>query len=102
MARKVYTFHSDGRLTGQPTDTNTTDVAAVQAAVGVLVADGASPTQAHVNTLVTAWNAVTVNVNTTSAFKMVLDDSIYTTKNKVRGVIEAFLLRLQSDSAFPD
>lgn len=37
---------------------------ATQAAVDVLVADGAIPTQAHVNDLVTAWNTFKTNLTT--------------------------------------
>lgn len=37
---------------------------ATQAAVDVLVADGALPTQAHVNDLVTAWNTFKTNLTT--------------------------------------
>lgn len=54
-------------------------VTATQAALDVLVADGAIPTQAHVNTAVTAWNTlaaliVTAKANVASA-KTLVDTS---------------------------
>lgn len=41
-----------------------TDTAAVAAAIAVLVADGASPTQAHVNTANAAWGTLLALINT--------------------------------------
>lgn len=70
--------------------TLTTNVAA---AVAVLVADGASPTQAHVNTLNTAWGllatAIAAAATATAAANVVLDidNSVVTTKNGVRAAL---------------
>lgn len=62
----------------------------VAAAVAVLVADGASPTQAHVTTLNVAWGllatAIAAANTAASAANVVLDidTSVVTTQNGVR------------------
>lgn len=67
--------------------TLTTNVAA---AVAALVADGASPTQAHVTTLNTAWGLLATAIaaaNTAAAAANVvldIDTSVVTTQNGVR------------------
>ncbi len=78
----------------------TTDVAA---AVAVLVADGASPTQAHVNTLNTAWGLLATAIATaktsTAAAKAAgasnvvldIDTAVVTTKNGVRAALRRLL-----------
>jgi hypothetical protein len=57
---KLTTLNTDvAALVAAKVDTTTVD-----AAVAVLVADGASPTQAHVNTLNTAWTTLKANCAT--------------------------------------
>lgn len=83
--------------TGTASGTLTTNVAA---AVAVLVADGASPTQAHVNTLNTAWGLLataiaTAKVSTAAAKAGVaaknvildIDTAVVTTQNGVRAAL---------------
>lgn len=60
----VATRDSVVTLTGTANGTLRTDVAA---AVAVLVADGASPTQAHVNTLNTAWGLLNTAIQAANA-----------------------------------
>lgn len=82
---------------GTASGTLTTNVAA---AVAVLVADGASPTQAHVNTLNTAWGLLATAIATaktsTAAAKVAaapanavldIDTAVLTTKNAVRATL---------------
>lgn len=82
---------------GTAAGTLTTNVAA---AVAVLVADGATPTQAHVNTLNTAWGLLATAIATTKtstaaakagvATKNVIldiDAAVVTTKNGVRAAL---------------
>lgn len=77
--------------------TLTTNVAA---AVAVLVADGASPTQAHVTTLNTAWGPLATAVaaaNTASTAANVvldIDTSVVTTKNGVKAAMRDLLRTL--------
>lgn len=72
---------------GVAAGTLTTNVAA---AVAVLVADGASPTQAHVTTLNTAWGLLATAIaaaNTAAAAANVvldIDTAVVTTQNGVR------------------
>ena len=79
---------------GVAAGTLTTNVAA---AVAVLVADGASPTQAHVNTLNTAWGllatAIAAANTATAAANVVLDydDAVVTTKNGLRAAVRRIL-----------
>lgn len=81
--------------------TLTTDVAA---AVAVLVADGASPTQGHVNTLNSAWgllataiaaaSAATAAAKTAAAPANVVldvDTAVVTTQNGVRAALREIL-----------
>lgn len=97
MVLRVYKFGSTAGYNGMSSDTTAADVATMQAAVDVLVADGASPTQAHVNTMVTAWNTVSGSLTTGEGFKITVSDVVYTTKNQIRAQIDKFLLKLQSD-----
>ncbi len=79
---------------GVAAGTLTDDVAA---AVAVLVADGACPTQAHVNTLNTAWGLLATAIaaaNTgAAAANMVLDidTSVITTRNALRAGLRDLL-----------
>lgn len=74
----------------------------VNAAVGVLVADGASPTQAHVNTLNTAWGLLATaiaaaKVSTAAAVVAAapanvvidIDAAVVTTNNGVNAAIRS-------------
>lgn len=87
--------------TGTASGTLTTDVAA---AVAVLVADGASPTQAHVNTLNTAWGLLATaiaaaKVSTAAAVVAAapanvvldIDASVVTTQNGVRAAMREIM-----------
>lgn len=82
---------------GTASGTLTTNVAA---AVAVLVADGASPTQAHVNTLNTAWGLLATAIATaktsTAAAKagaaganviLDIDTAVVTNQNGVRAAL---------------
>lgn len=79
---------------GTASGTLTTNVAA---AVAVLVADGASPTQAHVNTLNTAWGLLATaiaaaNTATTAANAVLdIDTSVITTQNGVRAAMRELM-----------
>ena len=67
MARQYFS-HGVGLI---PTPGRAKDVvpsvAATEAAVAVLEADGASPTQAHVNDLRAAWNTLSADVTAVNA-----------------------------------
>ena len=52
--------------------TTVADQAAVEAAVAVLEADGASPTQGHVNSLRTVWNALVLDIAARPAYRDVV------------------------------
>lgn len=85
--------------TGTASGTLTTNVAA---AVAVLVADGALPTQAHVNTLNTAWGLLATaiaaaKVSTAAAVVasapanvvLDIDTAVVTTQNGVRAAVRS-------------
>jgi hypothetical protein len=78
---------------------DTTDVAA---AIAVLVADGATPTEAHVTTLNDAWviylAAITAYSASSAAGNMVLsmDTAVVTTKRKARAGIATFMQAINS------
>ncbi len=80
-----------------------TDVAA---AVAVLVADGASPTQGHVDTLNTAWGllatAIAAAATGATAANVVLDidTAVVTTKNGVKAAVRE-ILRTVDGSGLP-
>lgn len=82
----------------------TTDVAA---AVAVLVADGASPTQGHVNTLNTAWGllaAAIANAATGAAAANVvldIDASVVTTRNGVRAALRDIMRTVEGSGLAP-
>lgn len=86
---------------GTASGTLTTNVAA---AVAVLVADAASPTQAHVNTLNTAWGllatAIAAAKTSTAAAKAAgavgdvvldIDTAVVTTKNGMRAALRQLM-----------
>lgn len=89
---------------GTASGTLTTNVAA---AVAVLVADGASPTQAHVNTLNTAWGllatAIAAAKTATAAaataaapanIVLDIDTAVVTTKNGARAAMREIMRTL--------
>lgn len=75
---------------------------AVADAVAVLEADGATPTEAHVDDLATAWTAYLAALATYSAASvsgnavLSLDTAVVTDKNKVRAVLRAFMQAVDS------
>lgn len=72
----------------------TTDVAA---AVAVLVADGASPTQAHVNTLNTAWGLLATAIAAADAaggavnVVLDIDEAVVTSQNAMRAALRKIM-----------
>ena len=79
----------------------------VDAAVTVLVADGASPTQAHVNTLKTAWDllaaAIAAANTATAAANVVLDidTAVVTTRNGVKAAVRDLLRAVEGSGMAP-
>lgn len=100
MAVIGYRFDNRGRLTGRPLDPSATQMATVATDVATLVADGATPTQAHVTTLNTDWAVVNTALLTGAGFKVLIDNSIFTTKNHVMTVLAALAMYIQSDDSF--
>lgn len=97
--------------TGTASGTLTTDVAA---AVAVLVADGASPTQAHVNTLNTAWGLLATaiaaaKVSTAAAVVAAapanvvldIDTAAVTTQNGVRAAVREIMQAVKGSGLAP-
>ena len=80
-----------------------TDVAA---AVAVLVADGASPTQGHVDTLNTAWGLLATAIAaaatgaTAANVGLDIDTAVVTTKNGVKAAVRE-ILRTVDGSGLP-
>lgn len=66
--------------------------AAVEAAVAVLEADGASPTQGHVNSLRAAWDALVTALGVYGGADALLDVNLstLTTQNAVRAALREF------------
>lgn len=58
--------------------TSTTNQATVAANVATLVADGATPTQAHVNTLNTNWAALNTSLNAETALGTAVTNALAT------------------------
>lgn len=77
--------------------TTATNKTAVAADVATLVADGATPTQAHVNTLNTDWTALSADIaagNLSAASVdavLSFDAAVITTKTKLRRAVQALL-----------
>lgn len=76
----------------------------VDTAVGVLVADGASPTQAHVNTLNTAWAASKAAGTAvgTGGLSVFFDTAKVTTKRQLKIAVMGFLDRINSSNILPE
>lgn len=82
------------------------DTTAVAADVAALVADGASPTQGHVNTLATDWAtllaAVTAQQATVTGDILVsIDTSVLNTGNKIKAAIHAVLQAIRNAGMLP-
>jgi hypothetical protein len=72
---------------GNPSsDTTTGGLGAVNAAVAVLVADGASPTQAHVTSLASAVTAAGIGAN--SPITLVVDTAVITSMSALRNLVD--------------
>lgn len=101
---------SSGSVAPAITNANTangtlkTDVAA---AVAVLVADGASPTQAHVTTLNVAWGllatAIAAAATGAAAANVVLDidNTVVTTRNGVKAAVAELLRTVEGSGLAP-
>jgi hypothetical protein len=113
MARKAVACVVQLRLTNgqavvttvnQPPDpvngaTTATDQAAVEAAVAVLEGDGASPTQAHVNSLRTVWDALVLDISAVPASADVVisyNASTVVSRDTLRQALDAMLNMLPS------
>lgn len=69
-------------------------IAPVTDAIAVLVADGASPTQAHVTTLNTAYTALLAN----DVVLLINSSSNVSTKNKLREILRAFMFQIEGSN----
>ena len=80
------------------------DTTAVEAAVAVLEADGASPTQAHVNSLRTVWNTMKADAIVAAAtvpaggVAVTIDLAQITTRTKLRAALDAVMFNLQGSN----
>lgn len=77
---------------------NSVATTAVDTDVATLVADGAAPTQAHVNTLNTDWTALkagTGAIPTNEDVVLSFDASVITTRTKLRNAVQALLLAVE-------
>lgn len=76
---------------------------AVATDVATLVADGASPTQAHVTTLNTDWGTLLAAINASNAVSgnvsIQYDASVVTTKNQLREAVRALMVFLEGNGA---
>ena len=63
----------------------------VEAAVAVLVADGVTPTQAHVNTAAAAWALLLAAINVAPNVVVDFDDAVVTSQNALRAAVAAAL-----------
>lgn len=73
---------------------------ATEAAVAVLEADGASPTQAHVTSLRNAWNPCSASM-TASNVTLQWDDSVVTTRTALRNAVAAILKAIDGSDVAP-
>lgn len=78
--------------------------AAVTAAMAVLVADGATPTQAHVNTANAAWVAYVAAVDAITPDVTVYIGTVanIATKNKLRAALDAIFRVVQGSNLLTD
>lgn len=91
-----YSF-STGASAPQPS------TSAVEAAVAVLEADGASPTQGHVNSLRSVWNALVTALGVYGGGDMLLDinTSTTTTQTAARSAIRSLERALAGSGLAP-
>lgn len=77
--------------------------ATVAANVATLVADGASPTQAHVTTLAASWALLNTALATVSASNLSIsfDTSVITSKNALRAALNEALRQVDGSSILP-
>lgn len=61
----------------------------VAANIATLVADGAAPTQAHVNTLNTSWSNFTMALPAPTADVSIFVNTATVTRNKLRDALDA-------------
>ncbi len=87
------------------------DYTAVAADIAVLVADGASPTQGHVDTLNTDWTALKalIDAATTAGGAVTADVTVFigsttnvNTKNKLRTALDAIFRAVQGSNVLAD
>lgn len=86
------------------TSTAAVDTTAVAAAIAVLVADGATPTQAHVTTLNSAWTTLLAEITAAKAagtgdVVLSVDLSTITTGNQLRYALRTLLLQWQGNGS---
>ena len=102
MAFASITASAAGVLAGGAVPATAASTTAVAAAIGVLVADGASPTQAHVTTLNNAWTTllaaiVAVNGSIASAdATLVINQANVTTRKQMQAIFASILQSLSN------
>lgn len=96
-------FASDryGNLGGRATDTGAIDYTTVAADIATLVADGASPTQGHVNTLNSDWATLKTTLDLsvavpTAGLKVIIDTTM--TKNQALAALEKIMAAVRASS----
>ena len=89
---------ADGNWAATAGSTKTLDSTALAAAMAVLVADGAAPTQAHVTTANNALTAylAAVSSNTGANLVLIVDTAVLTTSNKISSAVKAALQLLRN------
>lgn len=87
----------EGQYSIQAGSANTA-TAAVADAVAVLVADGASPTEAHVTDLNNAWTAYLAAAQKNVTLDV--DNSVVTSMNALRRALDALLLLARASGKF--
>jgi hypothetical protein len=100
MARRAFGCNLGGSLfIPTASGANAIVPTATEAAVAVLEADGASPTQAHVTSLRAAWNPMSA-ASTANHVTLQFDDSVVTNQNALLAAIAALLKAVQATN-FP-
>jgi len=83
----------DGRYSVAVKGGSVPDFATVTTDVATLVADGVSPTQAHVNTLNTDYTALTAAIN--GDLTVLWDGATFTKRNQLRAALKAVLAAVE-------
>ena len=102
MAFASITSSAAGKVGGGAVPATAASTTAVAAAIGVLVADGAIPTQAHVNTLNSAWTTLLAGVTAVNGSiasadaTLVINQANVTTSNQMNTIFRAILQNLSS------